>query len=92
MAHQCPRCGGCGECGPACAIATRLGVRGAPRRKQRPRRADADACAYRSMAVRVCDYIALAHRIVWDGASEPLRIPEEHAPAEIVQLWKQGTL
>ncbi|MBD4615203.1 hypothetical protein GUF48_07460 [Xanthomonas citri pv. citri] len=30
--------------------------------------------------------------IVWDGASEPLRIPEEHAPAEIVQLWKQGTL
>ncbi|PKV11570.1 protealysin inhibitor emfourin [Xanthomonas prunicola] len=30
--------------------------------------------------------------IVWDGASEPLRIPEEHAPAEIVRLWKQGTL
>lgn len=28
--------------------------------------------------------------IVWDGASEPLRIPEEHAPAEIVRLWKQG--
>ncbi|WDL17898.1 protealysin inhibitor emfourin [Xanthomonas campestris] len=30
--------------------------------------------------------------IIWDGASEPLRIPEEHAPAEIVRLWKQGTL
>ncbi|CAD7712391.1 hypothetical protein LMG31886_00760 [Xanthomonas hydrangeae] len=30
--------------------------------------------------------------IAWDGASEPLRIPEEHAPAEIVRLWKQGTL
>ncbi|AOD13728.1 protealysin inhibitor emfourin [Xanthomonas fragariae] len=29
--------------------------------------------------------------IVWDGASEPLRIPEEHAPAELVRLWKQGT-
>ncbi|WP_126941974.1 protealysin inhibitor emfourin [Xanthomonas sp. BRIP62409] len=30
--------------------------------------------------------------IAWDGASEPLRIPEEHAPAAIVRLWKQGTL
>ncbi|MBB4133314.1 MULTISPECIES: protealysin inhibitor emfourin [unclassified Xanthomonas] len=30
--------------------------------------------------------------IAWDGASEPLRIPEEHAPAQIVQLWKRGTL
>ncbi|PPV07640.1 hypothetical protein XBLMG947_1640 [Xanthomonas bromi] len=30
--------------------------------------------------------------IAWDGAREPLRIPEEHAPAEIVRLWKQGTL
>lgn len=30
--------------------------------------------------------------IAWEGASEPLRIPEEHAPAEIVRLWKQGTL
>ncbi|KGK59403.1 hypothetical protein FHR53_003497 [Xanthomonas arboricola] len=30
--------------------------------------------------------------IVWDGASEPLRIPEEHAPASIVRLWKQGIL
>ncbi|AEQ94439.1 hypothetical protein XOC_0191 [Xanthomonas oryzae pv. oryzicola BLS256] len=30
--------------------------------------------------------------IVWDGASEPLRIPQEHAPAEIVRRWKQGTL
>ncbi|OLI81099.1 protealysin inhibitor emfourin, partial [Xanthomonas oryzae] len=30
--------------------------------------------------------------IVWDGASEPLRIPEEHAPTEVVRLWKQGTL
>ncbi|MCC4621730.1 hypothetical protein LL965_17240 [Xanthomonas cassavae CFBP 4642] len=30
--------------------------------------------------------------IAWEGASEPLRIPEEHTPAEIVRLWKQGTL
>ncbi|CAD1785879.1 hypothetical protein CPBF426_00780 [Xanthomonas arboricola pv. juglandis] len=30
--------------------------------------------------------------IAWDGGSEPLRIPEEHAPAAIVRLWKQGTL
>ncbi|WP_372392438.1 protealysin inhibitor emfourin [Xanthomonas sp. NCPPB 3582] len=30
--------------------------------------------------------------IAWEGASEPLRIPEEHAPAAIVRLWKQGTL
>ncbi|NIK40827.1 hypothetical protein FHY12_003152 [Xanthomonas arboricola] len=30
--------------------------------------------------------------IAWDGASEQLRIPEEHAPAAIVRLWKQGTL
>ena len=30
--------------------------------------------------------------IAWDGPGAPLRIAEEQAPAELVRLWREGTL